>query len=69
MGLWHYWGLVLRVGMGSADLDQVGVAVEAEGPAAGGGDVEGGPDGFVEEGDGGLAYGLEAGETVGDLSA
>ena len=37
------------------------VAVEAEGLAAGGGDVERCPDGLVEEGHFGLAYGFEAG--------
>src|SRR5437764_11252033 len=53
----------------SADLNEVGVAVEAEGFAAGGGDVEGSPCGSEEESDPGLAYGLEAGEAIGDLSA
>jgi hypothetical protein len=54
--------------MGSlADLDEVWVAVEAEDFAAGGGDVERGPGGFVEESDDGVAYGLEAGEAIGDL--
>jgi hypothetical protein len=51
----------------SADLDEVGVAVEAEDLAAGGGDAEGTPCGLVEESDGGVAYGLEAGEAVLDL--
>jgi hypothetical protein len=45
----------------SANLNQVGVAFEAEGFAAGGGDSLWRPCGFVEEGDDGLAYGLEAG--------
>ncbi len=59
-----------RVGnLFSADLDEVGVAVEAEDFAAGGSDAEGSPCGLVEESDGGVAYGLEAGETVGDLGA
>ena len=58
----------LGVGMGLADLDQVRIAVEAECSAAGGCDVERGPGGFDEEGDGGLAYGLEASEAVGDVS-
>ena len=48
----------------SADLDQVGVAVEAEGSAACGGDVLGVQAGSVEEGDVGVADGLEAGEAV-----
>src|SRR5271168_1401004 len=61
--------LGLRVGMGSADLDQVRVAVEAEDFAAGGGDAEWGPCWFVEEDDGGTAYGLEAGEAVCNLGA
>src|SRR5258708_16476097 len=61
-------GFGLRVGMGSlADLDEVGVTVEAEDLATGGGDVEGSPCGVVEERDGGAAYGFEAGEAVGDL--
>ena len=37
--------------------------------AAGGGDADGGPCGLVEESDGGVAYGFEAGEAVGDLGA
>src|SRR5258705_7795817 len=53
----------------SADLDEVGVAVEAEDFAAGGGDAEGSPCGLVEESDGGVAYGLEAGEAVCNLGA
>ena len=53
----------------SADLDEVGVAVEAEGLAAGGGDAEGSPCGFVEESDGGVADGFEAGEAIDDLGA
>src|SRR5437868_12263591 len=53
----------------SADLDEVGVAVEAEDSAAGGGDAEGRPCGFVENSDLGAAYRLEAGESVGDLGA
>jgi hypothetical protein len=62
--------LGLRVGkVFSADLDEVGVAVETEDLAAGGGDAEGSPCGLVEESDDGLAYGLEAGETIGDLGA
>ena len=62
--------LGLRVGKAvSADLDQVGVAVEAQGLAAGGGDAEGCPCGVVEESDGGVAYGFEAGEAVCDLGA
>ena len=60
----------LRVGkVFSADLDEVGVAVEAEDLAAGGGDAEGRPCGLVEESDGGAAYGFEAGEAVGYLGA
>jgi hypothetical protein len=60
----------LRVGkVFSADLDEVGVAVEAEDFAAGGGDAEGSPCGLVEESNGSVAYGLEAGEAVCDLSA
>ena len=65
-------GFRLDCGFGqvfSADLDEVGVAVEAEGLAAGGGDAEGSPGGFVEESDGGLADGFEAGEAVDDLGA
>jgi len=53
----------------SADLDEIGVAVEAQDLAAGGGDAEGRPWGLIEEGDGGLAYGFEAGEAVCDLGA
>jgi len=56
-------------GMGLADLDQVGVAVEAEDAAAGGSDLLGGPCRRGEDRDGGLADGLEAGEAVGDLGA
>ncbi len=59
-----------RVGkLFSADLDEVGVAVQAEDFAAGGGDAEGRPCGLVEESDGGVAYGFEAGEAVCDLGA
>src|SRR3981081_4297663 len=62
--------LGLRVGkVFSADLDEVGVAVEAEYLAAGGSDAEGRPCGLVEESDGGVAYGFEAGEAVGYLGA
>jgi hypothetical protein len=53
----------------SADLDEVGVAVEAEDLAAGGGDAEGGPCGLVEQDDGGVTDGLEACQAVGDLGA
>ncbi len=53
----------------SADLDQGWVAVEAKGAAAGCGDARGGPAGLVEEVDGGVTDGLEAGEAVGDLGA
>ena len=60
-------GLGCAWGHGLADLDQVGVAVEAEGFAAFGGDVAGGPGGVFEEGDVGVADGLEAGEAVLDL--
>ena len=56
------------VGAWLADLDQVGVAVEAESFAACWGDVEWRPDGGFEECDGGAAYGFEAGEAVCDLS-
>ena len=56
-------------GIGLADLDEVGVAVEAEDAAAGGGDLLGCPGGSREDADGGLADGLEAGEAVGDLGA
>jgi hypothetical protein len=60
--------LGFRVGnLFSADLDEVGVAVEAEDFAAGGGDAEGSPGGLVEESDRGVAHGLKAGEAVGDL--
>lgn len=45
------------------------VAVEAKGLAAGGSDVEGGPDGRVEEGDSGAADSFETSEAVGDLCA
>src|SRR3982074_2343751 len=62
--------LGLRVGkLFSADLDEVGVAVEAEDLAAGRGDAEGRPCGLVEERDGGVAYGFEAGEAICDLGA
>src|SRR5882757_4166923 len=62
--------LGLRVGkLFSADLDEVGVAVEAQDFAAGGGDAERSPCGMVEESDGGVAHGFEAGEAVGDLGA
>src|SRR5207253_8723110 len=62
--------LGFRVGkVFSADLDEVGVAVESEDLAAGGGDAEGSPGGLVQEGDGGVAYGFEAGEAVCDLGA
>jgi hypothetical protein len=62
--------LGLRVGkVFSADLDEVGVAVEAEDLAAGGGDAEGRPCGLVEESDGGVAYSFEAGEAICDLGA
>jgi hypothetical protein len=50
-----------------ADLDQCGVALEAEGAAAFGGDLLWGPGGSVGEGDGGVADGLEAGQAVDDL--
>jgi hypothetical protein len=53
----------------SADLDEVGVAVEAEDLAAGGSDAEWGPCGFVEKSDDGVTYGFEAGEAVDDLGA
>lgn len=53
----------------SADLDQGWVAVEAKGATAGCGDARGGPAGLVEEVDGGVTDGLEAGEAVGDLGA
>src|SRR5580704_14891478 len=60
--------LGFRVGnLVSANLDEVGVAVEAENLAAGGGDAEGSPCGVVEESDGGMAYGFEAGEAISDL--
>src|SRR5882757_4981582 len=62
--------LGLRVGkLFSANLDEVGVAVEAEDFAAGGGDAEGSPCGLVEESDGGVAHGFKAGEAVGDMGA
>ena len=50
-----------------ADLDEVWVAVETEGFAAGGADVERGPYGVVEESDGGAADSLQAGQAVDDL--
>ena len=59
----------LRVGMGLADLDQVWIAVEAEGFAAGGGDVEWGPVRRVEESHVGAADGFEASQAVCDLCA
>ena len=52
---------------GLADLDEAGVAVETEDATAGGGDLLRGPRSAVDEGDGGLADGFEAGEAVGDL--
>ena len=60
------FGFTCRHGF-SADLNEVGVAIEAEGFAARGGDVAGSPCGFAEEGDGCVADGFEAGEAVGDL--
>jgi hypothetical protein len=51
----------------SADLDEVRVTVEAQDLATGGGDAEGSPCGVVEESDGGMAYGFDAGEAVCDL--
>ena len=54
---------------GLADLDQVRVAVEAEGLAARGRDALRSPCGFVEESDCGVTYGFDAGETIGDLGA
>lgn len=60
---------MICVGAWLADLDQVRVTVEAEGLAAGGSDVERAPEGLVEEGDGGVADGFEAGQAVGDLCA
>ena len=63
-------GLVVGFGgMGLADLDQVGVAVEAEDAAASRGDLLWCPGGSGEDGDGGVADGFEAGEAVGDLGA
>jgi hypothetical protein len=53
----------------SANLDEIGVAVEAKDFAAGRGDAERSPGGLVEESDGGVAYGFEAGEAVCDLGA
>jgi hypothetical protein len=53
----------------SAYLDEVGVAIEAEDFAAGGGDAERSPCRLVEESDGGAAYGFEASEAVCDLGA
>src|SRR6266481_2454411 len=62
--------LGFRVGkLFSADLDEVGVAVEAEDLAAGGGDAEGSPCRLVKESDGDAAYCFEAGEAVCDLGA
>ncbi len=52
-----------------ADLDEAGVAVEAEDAATGGGDVFGRPDGRGEDGDGGLGDGFETGEAVRNLGA
>src|ERR1700704_4892183 len=60
--------LGLRIGnLLSADLNEVRVAVEAEGFAAGWGDAQGSPCGLFEERDGGVAYGFKAGEAIGDL--
>lgn len=53
---------------GLAELDEVGVAVQAKEAAASGGDVARDPAGGVEEGDVGVADDLEASEAVGDLS-
>ena len=58
-----------RGGMSLAELDEVAVAVEAEGAAAEGGDADGRPGGLVEEVDLGAADGGEAGEAVEDLGA
>src|SRR5215469_6663508 len=52
---------------GLPDLDQVGVAVEAEYAAADGGDLEWAPGGFGDEEDLGVAGFFEAGEAVLDL--
>ena len=52
---------------GLSDLDQVGVAVEAEDAAASGGDLEWAPGGFGDEEDFGVASFFEAGEAVQDL--
>ena len=54
---------------GLAELDEVAVAVQAEGAAAKRGDVDGGPGGLVEEVDLGAADGWNAGEAVEDLGA
>ena len=51
----------------SAELDEIRVAVQAEEAAAGGSDVVWDPAGGVEEGDVGVADGLEASEAVNDL--
>jgi hypothetical protein len=59
--------LGLRGGMVSADLDEVRVAVETESSASCGRDVEGRPDGVVEDGHVGSAYGFETCEAVDDL--
>jgi hypothetical protein len=56
-------------GHGLADLDEVGVAVEAEGAAASGGNLLRAPCGLIEESDLRVAYGLDACEAVGDLGA
>lgn len=50
-----------------ADLDEAGVAVEAEDAAASGCDVLRSPGWSGEDGDGGLADGLETGEAVLEL--
>jgi hypothetical protein len=52
-----------------ADLDEAGVAVEAEDAAADGGDVLRGPGERGEDCYGGLGDGLDAGEAVDDLGA
>src|SRR5580658_4287621 len=70
VGMTRMGALGLRGFMSSwvlADLDEVRVAVQAEDFAAGGGDVEWGPDGVVEESDCGAADGLKAGQAVDDL--
>ena len=50
--------------MGAAYLDEVGVAVQAEEAATGGGDALGGPGGLIEKNYLGGQDGFEAGEAV-----